>query len=191
MTTLRFPRDVGAHYRCRRTLRYHRPMIRDATLDDAPAVAAVYNPYIIETDISFEETPVSDAEMAERMAAVQCAYPWLVYEVDQEIIGYAYASRWHVRHAYRYSVETSIYLKRDVLRRGIGRALYAELLSRIAAQGIRVAIGGIALPNDASIALHEKFGFEKVALYPSVGFKFGRWIDVSYWQKFLDDDTEL
>jgi len=160
-------------------------MIRDATPEDGAAIAALYNPYIIETDISFESDPLSDGDMARRIASVQTCYPWLVFEGGEGIAGYAYATRWKDRHAYRYCAETCIYIRRGMEGQGVGTALYSELLQRLSAAGIRHAIGCIALPNGASVALHEKLGFEKVAHFQGVGFKFDRWIDMGYWQKTL------
>jgi L-amino acid N-acyltransferase YncA len=161
--------------------------LRDATPDDAPAIAAIYNPYIADTTISFEEEPVPDAEMARRIADVQAAgLPWLVAEAGGAVIGYAYATKWRVRHAYRHSVESSVYLAPAAARKGIGSALYTALFERLRAGGYHLVIGGIALPNEASVALHEKMGYEKAAHFKEVGFKFGRWLDVGYWQKKLD-----
>ncbi len=164
--------------------------LREATSDDAAAIAAIYNHYVLESAISFEEEAVAAAAMAQRIADVQAAgLPWLVAcgpgDDGVKILGYAYATKWRVRHAYRYSVETSVYLAPDAAGRGLGAALYAALLERLKQAGCHLAIGGIALPNPASIALHEKCGFEKVAHYKEVGFKFGAWRDVGYWQRLL------
>jgi phosphinothricin acetyltransferase len=160
--------------------------IRDATAADAPAIAAIYNHYIRETVVTFEEEPVSGAEIARRVEKVQSAsLPWLVAEAGGRVVGYAYAGPWHVRSAYRFSVEITVYLAADQVGRGIGSKLYEALFSRLRARRIHAAIGGIALPNDASVALHEKFGLRKVAHFDEVGFKFDRWIDVGYWQRNL------
>lgn len=160
--------------------------IRPAHTDDAQAIAAIYNPYILNTVISFEEDAVTDAAMAQRIADVQAGgLPWLVAERDGKVLGYAYATKWRVRHAYRFSVESSVYLAPAAARQGVGTALYAALLAQLAGCGCHLVIGGIALPNDASVALHEKMGYEKVAHFREVGFKFGRWRDVGYWQKTL------
>lgn len=162
--------------------------IRAATAQDAAAIAAIYNPYIAETTISFEEEPVSEVEMRARIAAVQDGgLPWLVLERDGEIAGYAYATKWRVRHAYRFSVETTVYLAAPHAGKGAGTALYTALLAHLRAAGCHLAIGGIAQPNAASVALHEKMGYRKVAHFGEVGFKFGRWIDVGYWERRLDD----
>jgi phosphinothricin acetyltransferase len=161
-------------------------VIRPAQEADAPAIAALYNPYITDTSVSFEEQPVTAAVMQGRLADVAAAgLPWLVAEVDGEVAGYAYASLWKPRAAYRFSVETSVYLRRDAGGRGLGTQLYTALFELLAARGVHAVIGGIALPNEASVALHEKFGLRKVAHFEQVGFKFGRWVDVGYWQKLL------
>ena len=154
-------------------------------------MAGIYNYYIANTTVTFEEEPVSIQEMKERIAAVQEKYPWLVYEQDGEVIGYAYASAWKSRCAYRYSVESSVYLKNGLSRKGIGSALYGELLSRLKDMGLHGVIGGMALPNDECLALHKKFGFEPVAHFKEVGFKFNKWIDVAYWEKILDQSIPV
>ena len=160
--------------------------IRPAAPADAAAIARIYNYYIRNTVITFEEEPVSTQAMAARVADVQSAsLPWLVAETQGAIAGYAYATKWKVRSAYRYSVETSIYLENGSEGRGIGTRLYSELLSLLRAKGVHVAIGGAALPNEASVALHERLGFERVATFRQVGFKHDRWVDVAYWQLML------
>ncbi|MFC0167330.1 arsinothricin resistance N-acetyltransferase ArsN1 family B [Pseudoduganella danionis] len=165
-------------------------IIRDAVADDAPAIVAIYNHYVLTTSISFEEQAVTAAEMQQRIADVQRGgLPWLVVEVDGVLAGYAYATKWRVRHAYRFSVESSVYLAPDTAGKGLGTALYQQLLARLTAGGYHLVIGGIAQPNPASVALHEKMGFEKVAQFREVGFKFGRWIDVGYWEKTLAAPT--
>jgi len=165
-------------------------VIRPARSGDAAAIAAIYNHYVLESAISFEEVAVDAGAMAQRIAEVQAAgLPWLVAETPADdgmrMLGYAYATKWRVRHAYRYSVETSVYLAPDAAGRGVGSALYEDLLAHLKQAGCHLAIGGIALPNAASIALHEKHGFEKVAHFKEVGFKFGEWRDVGYWQRLL------
>jgi L-amino acid N-acyltransferase YncA len=162
-------------------------MIRPASDGDAPSIAAIYNPYIAETSISFEEQPVSPHEMLQRMQEVRSAsLPYLVLEDSQSaVIGYAYASKWKGRCAYRFSVETSIYLAESAVGQGFGAQLYRALLDQLRATQVHLAIAGIALPNDASIALHEKLGFEKSAHFKEIGFKFEKWVDVGYWQLAL------
>ncbi len=161
-------------------------MVRSAAAADAEAIARIYNYYIQKTVITFEEEPVSAGVMATRLTDVQgLSLPWLVAELESLIVGYAYATKWKVRSAYRHSVETTIYLEPGCERRGIGTALYSELLAVLRERGMHVAIGGAALPNEASVALHRKLGFEQVATFRQVGFKHGRWVDVAYWQLVL------
>lgn len=157
--------------------------LRDATADDAAAIAALYNYYVINTTISFEEAPVTEADMRARMSGVADAgLPWLVATEGERLLGYAYSTKWRVRHAYRFSVESSVYVAQDLARAGVGSALYAALIERLRQAQVHLVIGGIAQPNAASVALHEKMGYEKAALFSEVGYKFGRWIDVGYWQ---------
>lgn len=161
-------------------------MVRDATFRDAQAIADIYNHYITNTTVTFEELPVTAATMRSRIQNTQqLSLPWLVLEHDSRLVGYACGSRWKERSAYRYSAEVSVYLAHDVTRRGHGSVLYAALFEKLAAAGIHVAIGGITLPNDSSVALHEKFGMKKVAHFDEVGLKFDQWLDVGYWQKGL------
>lgn len=159
--------------------------IRPATLDDARAIAAIYNPYITDTVITFEETPVTPADMARRMRAVIPALPWLVLEQHGRIAGYAYASAWRQRSAYRFSVETTIYLDSRFAGQGLGLELYRVLLDDLRGRGLHTAFGVIALPNPASVALHEKCGFAKVGQLSESGWKFDQWVDVGYWQLML------
>lgn len=158
-------------------------MIRPARSADCPAIASIYNYYIANTIVTFEEAPVSAAEIESRVTAVQSAsLPWLVAEIDGDVAGYAYAGKWKMREAYRFAVEASVYVGPEFTGRRIGTVLYQHLLDQLRALGMHVVIGGVALPNPASIALHERFGFVKVAHFQEVGFKFNRWVDVGYWQ---------
>ena len=158
-------------------------MIRGADPKDAEAICGIYNPYTRDTTITFEESPVCVADMANRMAEVEkSSLPWLVEEANEVVIGYAFGSRWKPRSAYRYAVETTIYLAPAACGKGIGTRLYKELLQRLKANGMHVAIGGAALPNDASVRLHEKLGFRKVAEFMEVGYKLNKWINVGYWE---------
>ena len=160
--------------------------IRPADGADADALGAIYNHYVTQTVATFEEQALSAAEVVARIQAVQAmALPWLIAEQDGTVLGYAYATRWKQRASYRLSTETTVYLQPGCSGRGIGSALYEQLLRALRARGIHTAVGGIALPNEASVALHEKFGFEKVAQFREIGFKLGRWVDVGYWQKIL------
>ena len=163
-------------------------MIRDATPADAAEVAAIYNHYIEHTTITFEADALSDDDMRARIAKAQSAgYPWLVWADAGELLGYAYASKFRDRAAYRYTAEATIYLAPGASRRGIGSKLYSELIARLRASGSHLVVGGIALPNDASIALHKSLGFTEVGTFSEAGRKFGRWIDVGFWQLRLDD----
>lgn len=165
---------------------HEEPTIRAATPADGAAIAGIYNHYVTSTVVTFEEEPVTAAEMARRLEEVASAsLPWLVAEQGGRVVGYAYASRWKGRCAYRFSVEVTVYLDPGHAGRGIGSALYGRLFPILRERGIHVVLGGIALPNEASVALHEKLGLEKVAHLKEVGFKFGRWIDVGYWQRTL------
>ena len=159
--------------------------IRLATADDGEAVAAIYRPVVAETAISFETTLPDRDEMARRIDETMRSYPWLVCDVDGRTAGYAYASRHRVRGAYQWSVDTSVYIAEDHRRRHIGRGLYTSLFAILAAQGYFNAFAGIALPNPASVALHESMGFEPIGVYRRVGFKLDRWHDVGWWQLSL------
>jgi L-amino acid N-acyltransferase YncA len=164
-----------------------RVTIRTAGREDAEAIVRIYNYYVTDTFVTFEEEPVAELDMARRIAEVQAAsLPWLVADVDGRVAGYAYASPWRTRSAYRFSVEVTVYLAPDRVGAGIGSRLYEPLFRTLQDRGIHAAMGGIALPNEASIAIHEKFGLRKVAHFAEVGFKFGRWIDVGYWQRTFD-----
>ena len=164
----------------------HSTLIREAGHVHAGAMACIYNYYITDTVVTFEVDPLSPAQMSRRLDAVQTeALPWLVAERDGQVVGYAYADRWHARFAYRHSVESTVYVAPPHTHQGIGSALYEHLLAVLRCGDYHTAIGGIALPNDASVALHEKFGFRQAAHYSEVGFKFQRWIDVGYWQLLL------
>jgi L-amino acid N-acyltransferase YncA len=160
-------------------------MIRTATLTDAKRITEIYNYYVMNTTVTFEEEPVTEEIMKERITEVVEKYPWLVYEKDGKVIGYAYAGAWKSRCAYKYSVETSVYIENGLSGKGIGSVLYKELLSKLNELQLHGIIGGIALPNDGCIALHKKFGFEKVAHFKEVGNKFNKWIDVTYYEKIL------
>lgn len=161
--------------------------IRPCQPDDYPVIAGIYNYYIEQTVISFEEAPLTVAEVERRVLDTTRDFPWLVCADRGQVVGYAYASKWQGRCAYRLTTETTIYLRQGSGGRGYGTAIYAELLARLREQGLHTAIAGIALPNEASVALHERLGFHKVAHFSEVGYKQGRWIDVGYWQKPLSD----
>lgn len=160
-------------------------MIRPAATADAAAICAIYNHYVLETTITFEELPVTPEEMENRIGETLASLPWVVWEHDGAIRGFAYASKWKGRCAYRHSAEVTVYLDPKFVGQGIGSRLYEALMADLGQRNFHAVIGGIALPNPASIALHERLGFRKVAHFEQVGWKFGRWIDVGYWQLLL------
>jgi len=161
-------------------------MIRIATEQDAEAISHIYNHYITTTVITFEEEVVSSDDIADRIKTTLAAgLPWLIAEEDNIVLGYAYATPWKSRSAYQFSVETSVYLDPNASRKGWGSQLYQALFVQLQHTKVRTVIGGIALPNPASIALHEKLGMHKSAHFSKVGYKFNQWIDVGYWQKSL------
>jgi L-amino acid N-acyltransferase YncA len=163
-------------------------IIREVNTSDAAQIAEIYNYYIASTAISFEEAPVSVQEIARRIETTTTSgFPWVVALTDDQVVGYAYASHWKMRSAYRYSVESSVYLAYNATGNGIGRALYRELLTNLRARGFSTVIGGIALPNPASIGLHESLGFKKVGEFSNVGIKFGEKKSVGYWQLELSE----
>jgi len=159
---------------------------RTATVDDAAAIAAIYGPIVLSTPISFEVDPPSVEETRVRIASKLAQYPWLV-SLDEggAVDGYVYASRHRDRAAYQWSVDTAVYIREDRRGKGVGRRLYTALFEELTALGYCQAFAGIAVPNDASVALHEKMGFAKIGVYRDVGFKLGAWRDVGWWQKTL------
>jgi L-amino acid N-acyltransferase YncA len=168
--------------------------IRAAVPGDAAAIAAIYAPYVLSGTVSFESDAPDARQMRTRMAASDGFYPWIVAASGDDgdgagVLGYAYATRFRDRPAYRYVVETSIYVAGGRERQGVGRLLYEALVDTLRAQGFTQAIGVIALPNDASILLHEAVGFRRAGVYREVGFKQGRWIDVGFWQCALNDSA--
>jgi phosphinothricin acetyltransferase len=158
-------------------------LIRPANEADAAAIAAIYRPYVECSHFTFEEAPPNAEEIATRMS--NPLHPWLVAEEARDVVGYASTSPMRNRAAYRWSVETGVYLAQRAQRRGIGRMLLAAHLQLLERQGFVTAIAGIALPNDASVALHETLGFRLSGIERGVGFKHGRWIDVARWQRDL------
>jgi L-amino acid N-acyltransferase YncA len=157
------------------------PLVRPATPHDGAAIAAIYAPYVEASIVTFEEIPPTAAAMTERLAAAPI--PWVIAEREQQVIGYATVSAWKPRSAYRFAVEFGVYVAPAAQRSGAGSALYRDLLARCAAAGIHTVLAGIALPNDASVAMHERLGFAHVGTLREVGFKFARRIDVGYWQR--------
>lgn len=160
--------------------------IRAATGEDAAALAAIYAPYVRSSGVSFEQLPPTPEEMAGRINKSP-RYPWLVaVDENDTVLGYAYASSFRERHAYRFVVETSIYMAGDQRGKGVGRLLYGALVATLKRQNFTQAIAVIALPNDWSIALHESVGFRRAGMFREVGYKAGSWIDIGFWQATLD-----
>ena len=160
-------------------------MIRQVKDGDASSICSIYNEYVLHTRITFEESAVPADEMVGRIIDITRHYPWLVYEEHQRILGYAYAGRWKERSGYRRSVELAFYVDTGHRGRGLGTQLLGALLERLRASPVHTAISGIALPNPASVALCERFGFVRVAHFKQVGFKLNAWVDVGYWQLVL------
>lgn len=164
-------------------------MIRPVRSSDAAEIADIYNYYIDETIITFEIDPIDASEVGRRIESVTGAdFPWICFEdpSDRQVLGYAYAGRWRERIAYRYVVESAIYLRRGFEGQGIGRKLYRHLFQLLADANYKSVIAGISLPNPGSLAIHQSMGFRKVGLFRKVGHKFDRWIDVEFWQLELD-----
>ncbi|MFT3967997.1 MAG: GNAT family N-acetyltransferase [Sphingobium sp.] len=159
--------------------------LRRAARADGEAMAAIYAPYVRETAITFETEAPGPAEMAGRIAdRLGAGLPWIVAEDGRgRMAGYAYAGRFHARHAYRFTVEPSVYLAGTAQGHGLGRRLYEHLFAILSEQGYRQAVALIALPNPASVALHERFGFRRTGTHERVGHKLGGWIDVGLWQR--------
>lgn len=164
--------------------------LRPAGLEDATGIAAIYAPHVLAGTVSFETEAPDAGVMRTRMAASGGLYPWIVAthgeapggDASGGVLGYAYATRFSERDAYRWVVETSIYVADGAQRQGVGRLLYEALIDTLRAQGFAQAIGRIALPNSSSIALHESVGFRRAGVFRGVGYKHGQWIDVGYWQ---------
>lgn len=155
--------------------------LRLATGGDAAEVRAIYAPYVETTAITFEEIVPSSAEMTRRIEETLAERPWLVCESARGLDGFAYAAPFRARPAYRFSVETTVYVREAGRGLGVGSALARSLLAVLRLQGYRLAVAGIALPNEASVRLHESLGFEQIGVLRRVGFKLGRWHDVGWW----------
>lgn len=166
------------------------PIIRAAAETDAAACAAIYRPFVLDTAVSFEISPPTEAEMAARIRESSASHAWLVAEVGGEVVGYAYARPFAAREAYRWSCETSIYLAAGRRRAGLGRALYRALLARLTERGFRVAVAKMTLPNPASERLHAALGFVPVGVHARIGFKHNAWHDIAIAQLSLAADSE-
>jgi phosphinothricin acetyltransferase len=163
--------------------------LRVAVPEDGAEVAAIYDPIVRDTAISFEVDPPGGAEMHRRIVATLDTHPWLVCADGAHVRGYAYASRHRERAAYRWSADVTVYIHEDSRGRGVGRALYTALLALLVRQGFRQAYGGITLPNAGSVALHESQGFRRIGVFEDVGWKLGAWHPVGWWGRELGPAT--
>lgn len=161
--------------------------IRSATADDASAVLEIYGPAIEQTTATFETDVPSEVEIRERITKALATHAWLVAESAGNVGAYAYGGPHRSRNAYRFSAEVSVYVHRDYRRRGLARSLYEALFTSLAARGYYHAFAGITVPNKASEELHQRLGFESIGVFKNVGHKFGRWHDVSWWQRMIRD----
>ncbi|MBI9099112.1 MAG: N-acetyltransferase [Spirochaetaceae bacterium] len=158
-------------------------MIRPVEKKDAPSICGIYNYYVNNTVVTFEEASVDMSEMERRIRNITETHPWYVLEEEGQVLAYAYASPWRVKSAYRFSTELTVYVDRNSHGRGFGSTLYAYLIEEMEKRGMHCLYGVIALPNEPSSRLHEKFGFKKCGHFNQVGYKMERWIDVGYWEK--------
>lgn len=157
-------------------------MMRPVTVADAQQLVAIYNYYVIHSIVTLDLVPFSVQDFEEKINTISSQFPFIVYEENDEILGYAYAGTFRTKPAYNKTVELTIYLKQHALGKQIGKKMYSELIQQLKAENYHVLIGGLTLPNDASVKLHEGFGFEKVAHFKEVGYKFDKWHDVGFWQ---------
>lgn len=162
-------------------------VLRLATPADAQSILNIYAPFIQETSFTFETEVPSIEEFANRISTYLINWPWLVYEVNGIIAGYAYATRHRERTAYQWCVESSIYIHDDFQRTGIAKALYTALFEILKKQGFRNVYAVINLPNDKSVTFHERFGFNYFATYEKVGYKLGKWKNVGWWKLSLNE----
>ncbi|MFD1292797.1 GNAT family N-acetyltransferase [Lutibacter holmesii] len=161
-------------------------MIRSVQIKDAQAIADIYNYYILHSIVTFEEEVIDAKEIEKRILAVTAKFSWIVYEENGEIIGYAYGSEWRSRFSYRHTVESTVYLKHNTPKKGIGTLLYKELIKQLTSKNFHVILGCISLPNEASEKFHEKLGFKKIAHFHEVGYKFNNWVDVGFWELIVN-----
>lgn len=150
--------------------------------EDAGAICQIYNHYVSETVVTFETALVEEETMRQRIEEITTRFPYLVYEQDGKVLGYCYAGSWRTRAAFDKTAETSVYLHPGHTGKGLGHELYQELIKQLRTADFHVAVAGITLPNTKSVALHEKFGYRKVAHFTEVGNKFGKWLDVGFWE---------
>mgnify|MGYP002639605013 CR=1 FL=1 len=157
-------------------------MIRKVRIEDAQQLVGIYNYYVLNSVVTFDDIPFNAIYFEDKIKTITPQFPFYVYEENDEILGYAYANKWRLKPAYKYTVESTIYLKYNATGKQIGTKLYSHLLFELKEQNYHAIIGGVSLPNDVSIKLHENLGFKKVAHYNEVGLKFNKWVDVAFWQ---------
>ncbi|MCF7560290.1 N-acetyltransferase family protein [Sabulilitoribacter multivorans] len=160
-------------------------MIRDVTINDAQQIVNIYNYYVLNSIVTLDLVPFSIQDFEEKINAISSQFPFIVFEEKNQILGYAYANTFRTKPAYKNTVELTVYIDHENLGKQIGKKLYTELIMQLKKQKYHVLIGGLTLPNDASVKLHENFGFEKVAHFKEVGYKFNAWYDVGFWQLTL------
>ena len=160
-------------------------MIREVAIKDAEALVNIYNYYVINSTVTLDLVPFSILDFEEKIRTISRDFPFIVDEVQNEVLGYAYANTFRTKPAYKNTVELTVYIKHAETGKQIGKKLYSKLLQQLKSQGYHVVIGGSTLPNDASVKLHETFGFKKVAHFKEVGHKFDKWHDVGFWHLTL------
>lgn len=160
-------------------------MIRPIEQKDANAICGIYNHYVTHTVITFEEEAVTVQDMSQRIEKITETHPWFVLEEEGAVVAYAYASPWRVKSAYRFSAELTVYVHKDRMKKGYGSKLYKHIIDVMEKRGAHCLYGVIALPNEGSTGLHDKLGFTKCGHFHEVGFKFGKWIDVGYYEKVI------
>lgn len=160
-------------------------MVRDVILSDAKRIHEIYNKYVEDSWATFQEQPLTLEEIEAQIQRIIKNFPWIVYQENDQIVGYTFADKWREKTAYRYTVETSIYLDPEYLGKGIGSTLKEAMITELKERGFHCVISAISLPNPASIAMCEKFGFQKVGHLKEIGYKFDEWIDIGYWQLLL------
>lgn len=160
-------------------------MIRPATLADVPAILDIYKPYILQTAITFEYDVPSLEEFEERFQMITADFPWLVWEEDDKVLGYAYAEKPFVRAAYQWAADLAIYLAPQAQGKGIGRTLYNAVEEIITKQGYCLCYGVVTSENKKSCAFHEAMGYRKAAVFENCGFKFGQWYGTIWYEKRL------
>ena len=162
-------------------------MIRQVHIDDAKLLLEIYNYYVLNSVVTFDIEPLSLSAFEDKIAQIMADYPFLVFEENDELLGYAYGSKFRPKPAYKNTVETTVYVKNGVHGKKIGTQLYKALLLLLKEQNFHVALGVLTLPNEASVKLHEKFNFTMVGHFKEVGFKFGKWLDVGVFQLNLQN----